>query len=115
MSDVTILPAPEIEPPATRENAWERERRAFFQLLTSLLKTNPGQYVAVHDGTVVAFGSDRINVALSAYERVGHVPLYVVFFGDAPRRRVRLLPPRVLRTSVGSVVQTHRSLRIREG
>ena len=56
MNDVTILPAPEIEPPATRETAWERERRAFFQLLPSLLKTNSGQYVAVHDGTVVATG-----------------------------------------------------------
>jgi|SRR3954452_3023602 len=90
MSDVTILPAPEIEPPATRENAWERERRAFFELLPSLLKTNPGQYVAVHDGTVVATGGDRISVTLDAYRQLGYVPLYVGFVGDAPRRSVRL-------------------------
>ena len=100
MNDVTILPAPEIEPLVTRETAWERERRAFFQLLPSLLKTNPGQYVAVHDGTVVASGSDRINVALDAYRQLGYVPLSVGFIGEAPRRSVRLPSPRVLRTSV---------------
>jgi hypothetical protein len=97
MNDVTILPAPEIEPAVTPETAWERERQAFFQLLPSLLKSHPGQYVAVHDRTVIADGSDRISVALHAYEQVGYVPLYVGLVGEASRRRVRLPSPRVLR------------------
>jgi hypothetical protein len=95
MDDITILAAPEIEPTVTQETAWERERRAFFRLLPSLLKTHPGQYVAVHDGTVVASGNDRINEALDAYQRVGYVPLYVRLVGESPRRIVGLPSPRV--------------------
>jgi hypothetical protein len=97
MSEVAILPAPEIESAEAAETAWERERRAFFQLLPSLLKSHPGQYVAVHDGAVIARGSDRISVTLDAYQQVGYVPLYVGLVGEAPRRRVRLPSPRVLR------------------
>jgi hypothetical protein len=96
MHDVSILPAPEIKPAETPDTAWERERRAFFDLLPSLIKTQPGQYVAVHDGTVVASGSDRVGVALDAYQRVGYVPIYVGLVGEGPRRRVRLPSPRVM-------------------
>jgi hypothetical protein len=54
--------------------------------------------VAVHNGTIVASGSDRISVALEAHQRVGYVPLYVGLVSDGPRsRRVRLPSPRVLR------------------
>jgi len=96
MHDVTILPAPEIEPVGTPETAWECERRAYLQRLPSLSRTHPGQYVAVHDGTVVASGSDRIRVALDAYQKVGYVPIYVGLVGEGPRRRVRLPSPRVI-------------------
>ena len=97
MDSVTILPAPEIGATMAQQSPWERERGAFFQLLPSLLETHPGRYVAVHDGAVIASGSDRISVALDAYQRVGYVPLYVGFVGEAPRRWVRLPSPRVLR------------------
>jgi len=95
MHDVSILPAPEIEPAENPEMAWERERRAYSQLLPSLLTTHAGQYVAVHGGTVVASGSDRVGVALDAYRRVGYVPLYVGLVGEGPRRGVRIPSPRV--------------------
>ena len=48
MSNLSILPAPNIETGNAPESPWERERRAFHQLLPSLLITHPGQYVAVH-------------------------------------------------------------------
>jgi len=97
MNSVTILPAPRIESPVTEETPWERERRAFDRLLPSLLGTHPGQYVAVHDGTIIASGSDRITVALQGYQRVGYVPLYVGLVSETPSRKVRLPSPRVLR------------------
>jgi hypothetical protein len=102
MNDVTILPAPEIQPAVAEESPWERERRAFFRLLPSLLETHPGQYVAVHRGTVIIGGGDRIGVTLDAYRRIGYVPLYVGFVGETPRRRVRLLSPRVTRRATSA-------------
>jgi len=97
MNSATILPAPSIESAVTEESPWERERRAFDRLLPALLRTHPGQYVAIHDGTIIASGSDRITVALQGYQRVGYVPLYVGFVSEAPSRKVRLPSPRVLR------------------
>jgi len=97
MNNVTILPAPRIEQAVTEESPWERERRAFDRLLPSLLETHPGQYVAIHSGSIIASGSDRITVALQGYQRVGYVPLYVGLVSEAPRRKVRLPSPRVLR------------------
>src|SRR5271157_1942342 len=52
MSNLVILPAPNIETGNAPESPWERERRAFHQLLPSLLVTHSGQYVAVHEGKV---------------------------------------------------------------
>jgi hypothetical protein len=64
MNSVTILPTPRLESTTTEVSPWERERRAFNRLLPSLLGTHPGQYVAVHNGTIIASGSERIAVAL---------------------------------------------------
>jgi hypothetical protein len=97
MDSVTILPAPEIQPELMPESRWERERRAFVQLFPSLQETHQGRYVAVHDGNVIACGNERIAVAIDAYRLAGYVPLYVGFVGEAPKRRVRLPSPRVLR------------------
>ena len=38
---------------ARGEDKWRREQRAFHGLLPGLLSTNPGQYVAIHEGQVV--------------------------------------------------------------
>jgi hypothetical protein len=99
MDSATILPAPRIDSAAADGGPWERERRAFDRLLPSLLGTHPGQYVAVHNGTIIASGSDRIAVALQGYQRVGYVPLYVGLVSEAPSRKVRLPSPRVLRAA----------------
>src|SRR5208337_231551 len=61
----------------------------------------PGQYVAVHEGKVIASGRDRVEVAVEAYERVGYVSLFVGMVAEAlPRRRVRVPSPRVRRGSM---------------
>ncbi len=100
MSNLSILPAPNIETGNALESPWERERRAFHQLLPSLLVTHPGQYVAVHEGKVIASGRDRVEVAMEAYGRVGYVSLFVGMVAEAlPRRRVRVPSPRVRRGS----------------
>ena len=84
MHDVSILPAPEIRPAGAPKTAWRRERQAFLDLLPSLTETHLGQYVAVHEGRIVASGGDRIRVALDAYQQVGYVPLYVGLVGEGP-------------------------------
>ena len=97
MEAVDVLPAPDIQGLSADAGPWERERLAFVQLLSSLLTTHAGRYVAVQGGAVVASGSDRIAVTLDAYRRVGYVPLYVGFVGEDRPRRIRVPSPRVLR------------------
>lgn len=67
---------------------WVREKEAFRALLPGLLRTHPGQYVAIHDGSVVAAGDDKIAVALKAYESHGYQPMFVGLVTDAPPRVV---------------------------
>jgi hypothetical protein len=96
MHDASIPPAPEIRPAGAARTAWERERQAFLDLLPFLTETHLGQYVAVHEGRIVASGGNRIRVAFDSYDQVGYVPLYVGLVGEGPRRRVRLPSPRVI-------------------
>jgi hypothetical protein len=96
MSDVTTLPAPELNLEEGIHAAWEKEQRAFLQLLPTLLATHRGQYVAVHKGLVVAEGRDQVEVAKQAYARVGYVPTYVGLVTDEPSRPVRVPSPRLL-------------------
>jgi hypothetical protein len=45
MSNLAILPAPNLETGNAPESPWDRERRTFHQLLPSLLGTHTGQYL----------------------------------------------------------------------
>ncbi len=78
MSEPETFPAPVLGPtvPPTRSK-WEREYRAFLQLLPQLLTTYRGQYVAVHDGQVIDTGDDEIALALRVYAKYGYVPLHI--------------------------------------
>jgi len=98
MSDVTTLPAPDLDLKETKHSAWENERRAFFRLLPTLLATHQGQYVAVHLGRVIAEGVDQIEVAMQAYARAGYVPIYVGLVTTDPPRIVRMPSPRLPRS-----------------
>src|SRR5437879_2526480 len=70
------LPAPVIDLLPT-PSKWEREHQAFRRLLPQLLQTHHGQYVAIHEGQVVASGSDKLAVALQAFSQVGNVSIHV--------------------------------------
>jgi len=98
MSEVITYPAPDLSLVTPPESAWERERRAFRELLPALRATHDGQYVAIKDGKVVASGSDRVAVALEAYSRVGYGPLYLGHVTDSPPPRVRIPSPRLRRS-----------------
>lgn len=87
MSEPVTFPAPVLDFPLPPRNKWEREYRAFLQLLPELLKTHRGQYVAVHDGRVVGVDDDKIELALQVYARIGYVPVYVGLVAERP------LPP----------------------
>ncbi|MBM4068354.1 MAG: hypothetical protein FJ271_05350 [Planctomycetes bacterium] len=61
---------------------FERERRAFRRLLPKLLPTYRGQYVAVHNESVVDNGSNRLEVAMRVLHKVGNVDIYVGLVTD---------------------------------
>jgi hypothetical protein len=95
MSEVIEYPALNLSLAQAPETAWERERRAFWNLLPELRRTHDGQYVAIHDGKVVASGSERQPVAREAYSRMGYVPLYLGHVTDEPPRPARIPSPRI--------------------
>ncbi len=97
MSEVIEYPAPDLSLAQALETAWERERRAFWNLMPELRRTHYGQYVAIHDGKVVATGSERVPVAMEAYLRVGYLPLYLGHVTDEPPRPARIPSPRIWR------------------
>lgn len=76
-SQPITLPAPVLDSLAPAAGKWEREYQAFRQLLPQLLATHSGQYVAIHDGQVVASGTDKLAVAMQAFARVGNVAIHV--------------------------------------
>jgi len=93
MGEAIVYPAPDLSLVTPPESAWERERRAFWELLPALRATYDGQYVAIKDGKVVASGSNEVAVALEAYFRVGYVPLYLGQVTDSPPRPARMPSP----------------------
>ena len=65
-------------------------------MLPDLLVNHRNQYVAVHQGQVVACGPEKISVALQAYREHGHVPIYVGLVSDQSPSPARLPTPRNL-------------------
>ncbi|MEX2287921.1 MAG: hypothetical protein WD648_12580 [Planctomycetaceae bacterium] len=91
MSNAEILPAPDIKTPTSGEmSKWEREKRAFRALHSSLLSKHRGLYVAIHEEQVVGSGLDQLGVAREAYRRYGYVPIYVGLVTDNPLPPVRV-------------------------
>lgn len=94
MSQLDTLPAPVL--PHVPEDKWQREKRAFHQMLAKLLTTHRGQYVAIHEGQVVESGPDKLDVGGRAYARCGYVPIFVSLVTDVPAAPVRMPSPRSL-------------------
>ena len=96
MKDLTTLPAPQLNLEPTPSTAWEEERRAFLRLRPTLMAAYRDQYVAVHQGAVIAHGPDQVEVAQQAYARAGYVPLYVGLVTEEPPPPARIPSPRLL-------------------
>jgi hypothetical protein len=94
MSTTETWPAPDLS--TRHDDKWRREQRAFHDLLPGLLHTNPGQFVAIHEGQVVEAGDDKLAVAWRAYDRFGYVPIFVSRVAAGPPGPVRVPSPRRL-------------------
>ncbi|MEI4896673.1 hypothetical protein Q8G71_35880, partial [Klebsiella pneumoniae] len=68
----------------------------FRQLLSGLLSTHRGRFVAVHEGRVVESGDDKVAVARRAYARFGYVPIFVSRVAEPPNAPVRVPSPRLV-------------------
>jgi len=99
MNEIQTLPAPELSFSVPMPGKWEHERAAFTAMHADLLNRFRNRYVAIHEGEVVASGSDKIRVALQAYREHGHVPIYVGWVSDKPLPPARLPTPRTLETA----------------
>ncbi len=96
MNDVNTHPAPDLTFSHGTHTTWEREHQAFVKLLPTLLGTHKGQYVAIHNASVIAQGPDQVEVAMSAYARAGYVPIYVGLVTNEAQEPVRVPSPRLL-------------------
>ena len=67
----------ESERSTATECKWQREYRAFQQLLPGLLKTHQGRYVAIHEGRLVDSDEDQVVLVLRVYATYGYVPIHV--------------------------------------
>jgi hypothetical protein len=70
--------------------AFEREVEAFESLKPQLMKEHAGEYVAIHNGEVVAAGEDKFQVSQKVREQLGMVIYYVELVSDDPPRTVRM-------------------------
>ncbi len=84
MSETITFPAPVLESPFPPKSKWEREYRAFLQMLPELLRTHRGKYVAVHEGQIVDSGDDKLDLAVKAYAKHGYIPIYVGLVAERP-------------------------------
>jgi len=98
MSEPLTFPAPVVELTPPHLPKWEREYRAFRQLLPQLLTTHRDQYVAIHEGQIVDSGDDKLALALRVLSRIGNVAIHVGLVTEEPdpvarsgvRREIRL-------------------------
>jgi hypothetical protein len=95
------LPAPVIDLGPPTPSKWEREYQAFRRLLSQLFQTHRGQYVAIHEGQVVASGTDKLAVALQAFSQVGNVSIHVGLVTEGAESVVRSGVRRVLSSPEG--------------
>jgi hypothetical protein len=80
----------------TTGTKFAREQEAFRTMLPDLLRTHRGEYVAIHEGRVVASGHDNTAVARAAFEEVGAHEMLVELVTDEPPRVVYLWAPPVV-------------------
>jgi hypothetical protein len=92
VNESVTLPAPVL--PITPGSKWRCEQQAFRKMLPDLLKTHRNQFVAIHEGALIASGDDKLAVAQAAYAQFGYVPIFVSLVSDEPQAVVRMPSPR---------------------
>ena len=95
MNETDILPAPDVSATLKPRTKWQNEFEAFKRLLPSLLQTHAGKYVAIHNGEVVEFGDDEVDVAMRAYQKVGYVAMHVGLVSTEAPAPARIPSPRL--------------------
>jgi hypothetical protein len=57
--------------------AFEQEIAAFERMRAALLEQYPGQYVAIHQGAVIATGNEKLVLLDQVREKFGHIICYI--------------------------------------
>lgn len=88
--------------PASTQNeqhlqAFETELAHFERLKPQLLQQDPGRFVAIDQGGVVAVGDDKMDVLATVQAAHGDVACYIGQVTENGPRRVRMLSPRIVR------------------
>ena len=78
---------------------WACEYEAFRRLLPELLKTHRGEFVAIHQGQVIASGQDKLAVALEALRQNGNVAIHVGLVSEDGEPAARTGVRRVISSS----------------
>jgi hypothetical protein len=81
---------------------FDRENAAFQQLRESLLDRYDGPYVAIHEGQVVDYGVEQMEVSRRCDGRWGDIPIDVGLITSGAEPVVRLPTPRCVRESGAS-------------
>jgi hypothetical protein len=90
MTDMEILPPPDVKPSSNPMTKLAREMAAFRRLLPGLIEQFRNKYVAIHQEQVVGSGDDLVTVAMAAYDHFGYQPIYVDLVTDEPARPLRI-------------------------
>lgn len=82
--DTATLTPPEFRWPLPPQSKWEREYRAFRNLLPQLLLTDRGHYVAIHEERGIDRDHDEMVLIKRVLEQVGNVDVHVGLVTDEP-------------------------------
>jgi len=77
---------------------WEKldvEQKAYQRLLPGLLKTHRDQYVAIHEGDVIASGSNLPELHVRVYYLLGNIPVLFKRVTAQPQPDLRIRSPRL--------------------
>lgn len=77
---------------------WEKlrlEQEAYANLLPSLLKTHAGEYVALHEGAVIATGANLQELHVQVYYLLGDIPVLFKRVSAEPEADLRIRSPRL--------------------
>ena len=75
----------------------EQEIASFARMQAELSQRYDGQYVAIYQGEVVAYGPDRFDLVEQVYARFGAVPCFIERANATEPRTVRMPSVRVVR------------------